>query len=570
MSGTNESMSSVGDIYASKPWLKHYDAHVPEHLEYENKPFAAKFQETAEKVGDNTALIYMDRIITFSEVDRLSNQLAAYFLEIGLQPDDVIGLHALNIPANYIAMVAAQKAGCVSTGLSPLLTPHEMEHQLKDSGAKLVLTMDLLFGAIAAVADKCDFHTVIVAGTTDFMPGDFPPVQVQELPGKKVISFFDAIAGMPESPVLVPRTMDDTIFIMYTGGTTGPSKGAVLTQRNFMSNCQQTLTWADEPGYNGEVGISAFPMFHMAGLAMAAGLLQGGMGQICVPNPRDLDFIINAIEKHRPTSIINVPTIFYELLKKPEFRNLDFSNVAYCISGAAPFPPESIPDLESVIGKNKFIELYGMTETSPISVCNPRYGLKKPGSVGLPYPDTEFKLVDPETGEPVPLGETGEICVRGPQVMKGYYNRPEETANALRDGWMHTGDLGRMDEDGYVYVVDRLKDMVIVSGFKVFTRELDDVLMQHPDVDMAATFGYPDPDRPGSERVIAAIILKPGIEKSEEEKEKILQYLRETVAPYKVPKVINFYDTLPTSAVGKILKRELKNMVLEETKGSEG
>ncbi len=414
-----ETKGANDEVYASKPWLKNYDDHVPEFLDYDNKPYAVKFQEAVERVGDNIALIYMDTILTFKDVDRLSNQLAAYFIKIGLKPDDVIGLHALNIPANYVGMVAAQKAGCVTTGLSPLLTPHEMEHQLNDAGAKAVLTMDLLFPLIAGVADKCDFSTVIVAGTTDFMPGEFPPVQVQEVPGKTVISFDDAVADMPEDPVLVPRSMDDTIFIMYTGGTTGPAKGAVLTQRNFMANCQQTLTWADEPGFNGEVGISAFPMFHMAGLAMAAGLLQGGMGQICVPNPRDLDFIIGAIEKHHPTSIINVPTIFFELLKKPEFRALDFTNIGYAISGAAPFPPESIPDMESVIGENKFVELYGMTETSPVSVCNPRYGKKKIGSVGLPYPDTEFKLTDPETGETVPLGETGEICVRGPGGDEG-------------------------------------------------------------------------------------------------------------------------------------------------------
>ncbi|MBN2025179.1 MAG: AMP-binding protein [Actinobacteria bacterium] len=564
MSDTTAGKSQADDVYSRKPWLAHYDDHVPEHLEYENKPYAVKFREAVEKVGDNVALIYMDNTLTFNEVDRLSNQLAAYFIKIGLKPDDVVGLHALNIPANYIAMVAVQKAGCVSTGLSPLLTPHEMEHQLNDSGAKVVLTMDLLFGAIAAVADKCGFSTVIVAGTTDFMPGEFPPVEVQEIPGKTVASFFDAIADMPEDPVLVPRTMDDTIFIMYTGGTTGLPKGAVLTQANFMANCQQTLTWADEPGYNGEVSISAFPMFHMAGLAMAAGLLQGGLGQICVANPRDLDSIITAIEKHHPTSMVNVPTIYFELLKKPEFRALDFSEVKWAISGAAPMPPESIIAMESVIGKSKFIELYGMTETSPVAVCNPRYGEKKVGSVGLPYPDTEVKLTDPETDEPVPLGETGEFCIRGPEVMKGYYNKPEETAYALRGGWMHTGDLGRMDEDGYFYVVDRLKDMVIVSGYKVFTRELDDELDKHPDVEMSATFGFPDPDRPGSERVMAAVVLKPGIEKSDEERENILQYLRDTVAPYKVPKVVEFFDTLPTSAVGKVLKRELKAMMKEQ------
>ena len=236
------------------------------------------------------------------------------------------------------------------------------------------------------------------------------------------------------------------------------------------------------------------------------------------------------------------------------------------MSGAAPFPPENIEELESVLGENVFIELYGMTETSPVSTCNPRYGKKKPGSVGMPISDTEIKLIDPETGQPAPLGEPGEIAVWGPQVMKGYYEKPEETANAVREGWMYTGDIGYMDEDGYLYVVDRLKDMVIVSGFKVFTRELDDVLTQHPDVEMAASFGFPDPNRPGSERVAAAIVLKPGIEKSDAEKEKILEYLHENVAPYKMPKVIEFMDELPTSGVGKILKRELKEMMKGELK----
>jgi long-chain acyl-CoA synthetase len=202
-----------------------------------------------------------------------------------------------------------------------------------------------------------------------------------------------------------------------------------------------------------------------------------------------------------------------------------------------------------------------MTETSPITCCNPRYGKKKPTSIGMPLPDTEFRLIDPETGLPAKPGEPGEIAVRGPQLMKGYYNQPEETANAIRDGWMFTGDVARMDEDGYFYIVDRLKDMVIVSGFKVFTRELDDVLIKHPDIELAASIGIPDPDRPGSERVGIAIVLKPGIEKDDSEKEKILKYLKEKVAPYKVPKKIEFMDQLPLSGVGKILKRELKKIM---------
>jgi long-chain acyl-CoA synthetase len=562
------------DVYAEKPWLKHYDDNVPPNLEYEDKTYAEKFRESAAKNASNTALIYMGKRITYAELDLLSNQLAAYLIKLGLKPDDVVGLHMPNIPAHYISIVAVQKAGCVSTGISPLLTAHEMEHQLNDSGAKVVITVDLLFEKVAEVADKTNFSTAIVSEIADFLPGvkrvlgkalkKIPTAEVKPLAGKTVVSFMDAIKGMPTDRVEVKRTMEDIIFIMYTGGTTGPSKGALLTQRNFMANCQQTMAWLDLQNRTGyTMMLSAFPLFHLAGKALGGFTMASGYPQICVPNPRDMHFLVECIKKHRPTAIVNVPTVFFELMKLPEFKALDLGSLEWCVSAAAPFPADAIPELESVIGKNKFIELYGMTECSPVTTCNPRHGLKKPGSVGMPYPDTEFKLVDPETGELAELEQPGEMCVRGPQVMKGYYNKPEETANALRDGWMHTGDIARMDSDGYFYVVDRLKDMVIVSGFKVFTRELDDELMKHPDIDLAASLGFPDPERPGSERVMAAIVLKPGIEKSEAEKEKILQYLRDTVAPYKVPKVIEFMDQLPTSGVGKILKRELKEMMRE-------
>jgi long-chain acyl-CoA synthetase len=347
--------------------------------------------------------------------------------------------------------------------------------------------------------------------------------------------------------------------MMYTGGTTGPSKGALLTQRSYMSNREQTLAWLDiGPEF---FALSAFPLFHIAGLAFGGFILTVGATQICVPNPRDTHFIINAIKTYKPHAVVNVPTVFFELMKKPEFRKLDLSKLRWCLSAAAPFPPDYIGELEGIIGKGNFIELYGMTETSPVTCCNPRYGKKKATSIGMPLSDTEFKLIDPETGQSAKPGEPGEIAIRGPQLMKGYYNQPEETANAIRDGWMFTGDVARMDEDGYFYIVDRVKDMVIVSGFKVFTRELDDVLMKHPDIELAASIGIPDPDRPGSERVGTAIVLKPGIEKSAAEKEKIIKYLRENVAPYKVSKAIEFMDQLPMSGVGKILKRELKKIM---------
>lgn len=558
----------MADVYAEKPWLKNYDKGVPATLEYEDKTFTEKFLETVAKYPDKTALIYMGAEISFREIDRLSNQLASFLIKSGLKPGDVVGLHMPNVPANYVSVVAVQKAGCVSTGLSPLLTAPEMAHQIEDSRTKAIISIDILYEKIAEVADKADFSTVIVTEVADFLPGikrvlgkllkKIPTAEVTPLKGKTVLRFMDAIKGMPEAPVHVKRSMDDTIFLMYTGGTTGPSKGAMITQRSYMCNRLQTLTYLDLTA--DIVALSAFPMFHIAGLAFGGFSMTNGATQVCVPNPRDSHFIIEMLKKYKPNIIVNVPTVFFELMKTPDFKALDKSNLDFCLSAAAPFPPENIAELESIIGPN-FIELYGMTETSPVTCCNPRHGKKKPSSIGMPLPDTEFKLVDPTTGELAAPGEPGEIAIRGPQLMKGYFEKPEETENALRDGWMFTGDVARMDEDGYFYIVDRVKDMVIVSGFKVFTRELDDVLIEHPDVDLAATIGIADPDRPGSERVAAAVVLKPGVEKSDAEKEKLTAYLRDNVAPYKVPKTIEFMDELPTSGVGKILKRELREMM---------
>jgi long-chain acyl-CoA synthetase len=546
---------------------------VPVVLEYEGKTFIEKFREIVEKFPEKTALIYLGKRISYRELDLLSNQLAAYLInKCGLVPGDVIGLHLPNIPAHYISLLGIQKAGCVSTGLSPLLSPHELEHQIKDSGTKGVITIDLLFEKIAEVSSKTPFSFAVVAGIADFLPGlkrflgkilkKIPSGEVKPLPGKTVIPFMETLKGMPEDRIEVNREMTDMIFLMYTGGTTGPSKGAVLTQESYMANRNQSLTWLDLN--EDTLALSAFPLFHLAGLALGGFSLTVGATQICVPNPRDSHFLIESIKAYKPNVIINVPTVFLELMKRPEFKKLDFSNLKWCLSAAAPFPPEYIHELESIVGENRFIELYGMTETSPVTSCNPRYGRKKPGSIGLPLSDTDFRLIDPLSGQPVPLGEPGEIVVRGPQLMRGYYNKAEETANAIRDGWMYTGDIARMDEEGYFYMVDRLKDMVNISGFKVFTRELDDVLVKHPDVETAASVGVADPARPGSERVAAAVVLKPGVERNAEEKEKIIEYLRQEVAPYKVPKVVEFMDHLPTSAVGKVLKRDLKKIL--ETK----
>lgn len=558
------------DIYARKPWLKSYDKNVAPSLTYEDKTFAQKFREAVNSYPEKTALIYMGTKITFRELDLMSNQVAHFLIKSGLRPGDVVGLHMLNIPANFITTVGVQKAGCISTGLSPLLTPHEMEHQINDSGVKIIFTLDVLFSKIAEVAAKTGFSTVVVSEIADFLPAikgilgkllkKIPTAEVKPLQGKTVKRFTELLAQMPKERIEIKRSINDIIFMMYTGGTTGPSKGALLSQRAFMSNGLQVLTWLDITPE--DVALSALPLFHIGGLAFGCFTMTKGVTQICIPNPRDTHFLTGCIKAYNPTVVVNVPTVYFELMKRPEFRSMNLSRIKWCISAGAPFPSDYIDELESILGKSKFIELYGMTETSPITCGNPRYGVKKPGSIGIPLPDTEYKLTDPETGKYVKPGEPGEIIVRGPQLMDGYHNNPEETATAMRDGWMHTGDVATMDKDGYFYVVDRIKDMVIVSGFKVFTRELDDVLMKHPDVEIAASIGIPDPKRPGSERVGCALVLRPGIEKGEEEKQKILAYLKENVAPYKVPKVIEFMDQLPTSGVGKVLKREVKKMMV--------
>jgi len=563
----------IENPYASKPWLKFYDEHVPQNLSYPDTTFVRLFREAVEQCGERVGLYYMGTSITFGEIDILSNKFAHFLEESGMELGDVVGVNLPNIPAFYIAVIGIQKAGCVLSGVSPLLMPKELEYQLNDSEAKALVTLDALFGNVREVAEKTGLRAIAVAEMGDFLSvtkravgrllKKIPTGEVNPIPGIRLERFRDILKKMPEDRVEEEVPLDAPIMMQYTGGTTGPPKGAVLTQRNFVRHFTQIRVWLDAGMGEGTV-LSAFPMFHHAGLFVAKVCLLGGLTQVAIPNPRDLDSIISAIKKYRPIGIGNVPTLNLELLKKPAFRELDFSGVKWFLSGAMPFPAEYIKEFEGVVGEGKLLEVFGMTETNPITTSQPRYGLKKFGSVGIPYPDTEVKLVDPETGEIVPVGEPGEFVAKGPQVFtEGYHKRPEETAQTLRDGWIYTGDICKMDEDGYFYVVDRLKDMVIVSGFKVFTRTVDEVLMEHPGVDVAATIGLPDPKRPGSETVAAAIVLKPGVEKGGETREEIIAYMREKVAPYKVPKRIDFMDALPTSGVGKVLKRELRAMMKE-------
>lgn len=561
------------DPYSAKPWLKFYDKHVPPNLNYPGKNFVDLFRDAVKAVPDKTLVHYMGADLSYRELDELSNRFANFLKARGLKPGDVVGVNLPNLPAYYIAVIGILRAGCLLSGVSPLLSAKEVEYQLNDSGAKILVTLDLLSDKAAEALAKTKVRSMVVVEIADFLPAvkrvlgkllkKIPTKPVPPVPGKEVIRFMDILKTMQATPVLESIEPDAPCLMQYTGGTTGPSKGAVLTHRNMVCQLTQFGVWVDLKMGQGTI-LSAFPLFHQAGLFIGMMGMAYGCKQIAIPNPRDLDFIIAAIKKHKPNAIGNVPTLFMELMKKESFRKMDFSWLQWCGSGAAPFPPEYIREFENIVGKGKLVEVCGMTETSPITTALPLYGMKVPGSVGIPLSDTEAKLVDPETGLIVPVGEPGEFVAKGPQVFTlGYHNKPEETANTLRDGWIYTGDICQMDANGYFYVVDRMKDMVNISGFKVFTRQVDDILMEHPDIDMAATVGLPDPERPGSEIVVSAVVLKPGREKSEAMREKIGRYMKEKVASYKVPKRIVFMDELPKSAVGKILKRELRAMLSE-------
>jgi long-chain acyl-CoA synthetase len=475
-----------------------------------------------------------------------------------------------------IALLGSLKAGCAVSGVSPLLTPREMVHQLNDCKPKALITLDAIFEhRLKGVADQLpDLKNVVVTGILDFLPWfkrslarllkKVPSGKVSPLAGKQVFEFMQVISEFPADDPGVKVAPDDRCLIQYTGGTTGLPKGAIISHSNMIVELEIVTQWLGM-NWGQEVILSGFPFFHIAGLALGFGSLYQGHRQILVPDPRNTDLIIKEMEKFRPTILVNVPSLYMMLLEKQAFRDLDHSSLGFCLSAASPFPAEAIRELEEVVGAGKLVEAYGMTEVSSLATCNPRKGTKKIGSVGLPLSNTRIRLMDLETGTTdVRVGEEGEFVIAGPQVMQGYLNKPEETAVALRehDGevWLHSGDVGRMDEEGYLTVVDRSKDMLNVGGFKVFSREVEDKLYEHPAIELCAIIGVPNPKRPGTDTV--KLVFQPSASAKEKDTNDVAAdiqvFARENFAPYKVPKIIEAMDSLPLTAVGKVDKKALR------------
>jgi acyl-CoA synthetase (AMP-forming)/AMP-acid ligase II len=562
--------------YDSKPWLKCYDPGVPENVDIPEISLVERLNQVAEQYPDNPALHFLGVALTYRELMALSDRFAQALIQNGCKPGDVVGIHLPNIPQYVIAFIGVLKAGCAATGVSPLMTPRELAYQLNDSQARALVTLDALFEhRLTAVADQLPhLKIVIVTGIADFLSPikrflgkllkKVPHGKVKPLSGKEVLWFREVMAEYPAATPSYTVTSQDRCLIQYTGGTTGVPKGTVLTHRNMIANLTQVETWS-KAEYGKDVILSGFPFFHLAGLSLGGVGLCIGAAQVLIPNPRDTKHIVKEMIKYRPTMLVNVPSLYMMLLAEPGFRKLDFSGLKFCLSGASPFPAESIRELEAIVGAGKLLEVYGMTETSPIVTMNPRFGAKKIGTVGLPVSSTKVRLVDLESGvKPVPVGEEGELIVNGPQVMQEYLNKPEETRIALRehDGevWLHTGDVARMDEDGYIAIVDRAKDMLNVGGFKVFSREVEEKLYEHPAIEFCAIIGVPNVERPGTDVVKLVVQLNEGYKDRDHEalKGEIVSFARENLSPYKVPKILEFADQIPLTVVGKVDKKRLR------------
>ncbi|MFO7558969.1 MAG: AMP-binding protein [Desulfobacterales bacterium] len=563
-------------VYESKPWLKWYDEGVKPEIEIPDKTYLDFLEEGLSDNPDRPAFHFLGTTYTFKDLDNLSSRFAAYLSKNGFGTDDVVGINLPNIPQFLIAMAGAIRSGCVVSGVSPLLTPKELNHQLNDSKAKVLVTLDAFFEEklLKIKENVPELKNIIVTNLGDFLPlpkrflgkllKKIPTGKVEEIPGKHVISFSRILKESPAQKPDARLTPDNTCLIQYTGGTTGPSKGVVLTHRNIVANTIHANTWLGVK-LGEDISCSAFPFFHLAGMGLGLQMMALANTQILIPDPRNTDLICKDIVKYNPTFMYNVPTLYQMLLDNPVFQSIDFSGCRNCISGAAPFSVDSINAFEAVVGKNKVVEAYGMTESSPGISMNPYKGKKKVGSVGIPFPNTRVKLVDVKDGTTeVPVGEPGELIANGPQVMKCYFNKPEETENTLRkingETWLYTGDVARMDEDGFFYIVDRTKDMLLVGGYNVYSKQIEETLYELPMIEFCAIIGVPNKDRPGSELVKAVIQLKSN-EKSRDKtalEKEVIAHCRENLAPYKVPRIVEFVEAIPLTAVGKVDKKALR------------
>jgi len=530
-----------------EPESKFWPEGAPRSIRYPNMPLSGLLRKSAERHPNNPAIIFQDKRVTFKELDTLSDRFATALHNMKVKKGDRIALFLPNIPEYIISYYGALKAGAVITAMSPLFKERELDYQLNNSGAETIVTLDSSYPLVKGIQKKTKLKRIILTGT--------PPTKfVEDL---QVHLFQDLMERYsPEPPKFEMNPMEDLAALQYTGGTTGVPKGAMLTHHNLLSNAVAFATWLHLREAE-EVFMAALPLFHIYGMTTSMNApIYGAEAMVLIPrfDPKE---VLGAIEKHRVTMFCGVPTMYIMLLSHPEVAQYDLSSLRFCVSGGATLPPDVQKKFIELTG-GALIEGYGLTEASPVTHVNPADATMKTvkiGSIGLALPDTEAKIVDLETGtRNLSFGEIGELVVRGPQVMKGYWKMLEETEAVLKEGWLYTGDIAKMDEEGYVYIIDRKKDLIKYGGYSVYPRELEDVLYEHPAVKICAVVGKPDPV--AGEIPKAFVVLKEGKKANEEE---IIDFVKGRVAAYKRIREVEFRGNLPMTSVGKVFRKALRD-----------
>lgn len=557
--------------YKDKVWTPHYDNGVPVHLKCKNICIPEMLDQTASEFPGKMALTFEGYIITFEELKNMVDRLATCLTDFGVRKGDRVAIILPNMIQCVVSYYAVLKIGAITVMNNPLYSDRELEHQLKDSGSKVIITLDLLGNRMIDLRTKTDIKQIIYTRIGDYLPFPenvlFPIIaRLKHLtrkvkPGPYIYKWKNILKTYPPHPPSVKITVNDIAMYQYTGGTTGISKGAILTHGCLSSQVQHLEAWFPQFKRGEGIVLGALPFFHVFGLTTTMNFaLAMGWGDILIIKPQ-AGPLLKAIKKYKPTFAPLVPTMYIGILNHPDIGKSNITSLKGCFSGSAPLPVEVIRDFEKKTG-SIIVEGYGLTEASPVTHINPFDGKRKPGSIGLPIPDTECRVADLKNRKKdVPVGEIGELLIKGPQVMKGYLNMPDETRAVLKDGWLHTGDIVKMDEEGYFYVVDRKKDMILSGGYSVYPREIEEVLFENPKVHEAAVIGIPHPRR--GEAAKAFLVLRDGEDATPDE---MIGYCKDKLAKYKHPTEVEFREELPKSKVGKVLKQKLRE---EEAKKRE-
>lgn len=562
-----------------RPWLEHYDEGIPGTLDYPQIPLHRFLETAAEEHPDRACTLFKGAELSFAEMDALTDQLAGALADLGVEKGDPVGIFMPNIPQFILAFYGILKAGAVVVAVNPTYTPREIEHQLKDSGTEIMLVMSQFYNKVKEAQPGTWLKKLIATNVKEYLPGllRFLFTLTKERgeghrpelePGDVWLQ--DLLEDHPPSDRPdIDITHEDVAIFQYSGGTTGLPKAAVGTHYNLVANTLQIRSWI--PGEGGEDSVlMAIPLFHVYG--MVAGMsyaISAAATQVMVPNPRDLEDLLSNIEEHRPTIFPGVPTLYNAINTHEDVAagKYDLRSIKACISGSAPLMPETKMKFEELTGGH-LVEGYGLSEAPTATHCNPIHGQNRTGSIGLPFPDVECRIVSLEDGRTVlGPGEQGELAIRSPNVMRGYHNMPMETENTLRDGWLFTGDIAKMDADGYFYIIDRKKELIKPGGYQVWPREVEEVISEHPAVLEVGVAGVPDAYR--GETVKAWVVLREGDRLTEEQ---LQSFCREQLAPYKVPTSVEFREELPKTTVGKVLRRVLvdEHMATAAEGGSEG